>query len=113
MDAEIQSFNPTAYGFWLKYFTAYTNSVVRRIDECALGMCAERNALSSMLTHGENEVDKVVSVYEDGKVIPSCGACCEFMMQLGNDAGNIEILLNNEGRTIKLIDLLPEYPKYK
>ena len=28
-----ESFNPTARGFWLKYFSAYTNSVVRRIDE--------------------------------------------------------------------------------
>lgn len=35
------------------------------------------------------------------------------MMQLGKEAGNIEILLNNEGRTVRLIDLLPEYPKYK
>lgn len=79
----------------------------------SLGMCAERNALSTMLTHGENEVDKVVSVYNDGKVIPSCGACREFMMHLGKDADNIEILLDNEGKTIKLIELIPEYPRYK
>lgn len=79
----------------------------------SLGMCAERNALSTMLTHGENEVEKVVSVYKDGKVIPSCGACREFMMHLGEDAGNIEILLDNEGKTMKLIDSLPEYPSYK
>jgi GNAT superfamily N-acetyltransferase len=30
---DFESFNPAARGFWLKYFTAYTNSVVRRIDE--------------------------------------------------------------------------------
>jgi GNAT superfamily N-acetyltransferase len=30
---DFESFNPTAGGFWLKYFTAYTYSVVRRIDE--------------------------------------------------------------------------------
>lgn len=36
LGVDFESFNPTAYGFWLKYFTAYTNSVVRRIDECAL-----------------------------------------------------------------------------
>ncbi len=29
---DFESFNPTAYGFWLKYFTSYTHSVVRRID---------------------------------------------------------------------------------
>ena len=36
LGVDFESFNPTAYSFWLKYFTAYTNSVVRRIDECAL-----------------------------------------------------------------------------
>ena len=33
LGVDFESFNPTARGFWLKYFTAYTNSVVRRIDE--------------------------------------------------------------------------------
>lgn len=36
LGVDFESFNPTAYGFWLKYFTAYTKSVVRRIDECAV-----------------------------------------------------------------------------
>jgi len=30
---DFESFNYTGRKFWLKYFTAYTNSVVRRIDE--------------------------------------------------------------------------------
>ncbi|KUO73052.1 MAG: hypothetical protein APF77_20485 [Clostridia bacterium BRH_c25] len=30
---DFESFNPTASGFWLKHFTSYTYSVVRRIDE--------------------------------------------------------------------------------
>ena len=33
LGVNFESFNPTARGFWLKYFSAYTNSVVRRIDE--------------------------------------------------------------------------------
>ena len=36
LGVDFESFNPTAYGFWLKHFEAYTKSVVRRIDECAL-----------------------------------------------------------------------------
>ena len=36
LGVDFESFNPTASGFWLKYFTAYTGSVVRRIDECSL-----------------------------------------------------------------------------
>jgi len=30
---DFESFNPTAKGFWTKYFTPYTYSVTRRIDE--------------------------------------------------------------------------------
>lgn len=33
LGVDFESLNPTAWGFWLKYFTAYTNGVVRRIDE--------------------------------------------------------------------------------
>lgn len=33
LGVDFESFNPTANGFWLKYFTPYTYSVVRRIDE--------------------------------------------------------------------------------
>ena len=79
----------------------------------SIGMCAERNALSTMLTYGENEMTKVVSVYKDGNIIPPCGICREFMMQLGGDVENTEILLDKEGRTARLIYLMPEYPRYK
>lgn len=33
LGVDFESLNPTAYGFWLKYFDAYARSVVRRIDE--------------------------------------------------------------------------------
>lgn len=36
LGVDFESFNPTASGFWLKYFSEYTNSLVRRIDEGAL-----------------------------------------------------------------------------
>ncbi len=35
------------------------------------------------------------------------------MMHLGKNTDKIEMLIDNEGKTIKLIDLLPEYPRYK
>lgn len=37
LGVDFESFNPTALRFWSKFFTAYTHSVVRRIDESALG----------------------------------------------------------------------------
>lgn len=76
----------------------------------SLGMCAERNAMSTMLANGENEVEKVVAVYKDGTVMAPCGACREFMMQLGENARNIEIMLNNDGKSMSLSELMPEYP---
>ncbi len=36
LGVDFESLNPMAYGFWLKYFDAYTHSVVRRIDEKAV-----------------------------------------------------------------------------
>lgn len=36
LGVDYESFNPTAYHFWTKYFEPYTCSVTRRIDECIL-----------------------------------------------------------------------------
>ena len=53
------------------------------IDTCStLGICAERNAIFNMITNGEQEIDKVICVLEDGTNGAPCGACCERMVQL-------------------------------
>ena len=36
LGVDYESINPSGSGFWLKYFTDYTHSVVRRIDETAI-----------------------------------------------------------------------------
>lgn len=79
----------------------------------SLGMCAERNALSTMLTNHEQDVDKILSVYQDGTVMPPCGACREFMIQLGDNAKDIEVLIDNYGKVELLKNLLPHYPYTK
>lgn len=77
---------------------------------CSLGMCAERNAIASMITHGESQIDKVVAVMPDGHVGSPCGACREMMMQLDKDSGDIEILLSLEPlKTIRLKKLMPDW----
>jgi GNAT superfamily N-acetyltransferase len=43
LGVDFESFNPAAYRFWGKYFTNYTYSVVRRIDECALADAGDTN----------------------------------------------------------------------
>lgn len=74
--------------------------------DCSLGMCAERNAISTMITNGEFEIKMVVAVDKKGGVLPPCGACREFMMQLKNSS-DIEVLVDNNGTVVKLKDLMP------
>lgn len=77
---------------------------------CSLGMCAERNAIANMLTHGESRIAQVVAVMPDGRVGPPCGACRELMMQLDKDSGDIEILQELEPlRVIRLKELVPDW----
>lgn len=81
------------------------------IDTCSsLGMCAERNAIANMITHGEHEIDKVVAVMSDGRVGSPCGACREFMMQLSPSSRNIEILVERDTySTVTLGELMPDW----
>lgn len=77
---------------------------------CSLGMCAERNAIASMLTHGESRIARVVAVMPDGRVGPPCGACRELMMQLDAGSGEIEILLDVQTeKTVRLKELVPDW----
>ena len=77
---------------------------------CSLGMCAERNAIANMITHGESRITNVVAVMSDGRVGSPCGACRELMMQLDKNSGDIEILLDiNTKETVKLGELMPDW----
>ena len=81
------------------------------IDTCSsLGMCAERNAIANMITHGESEIDKVVAVMSDGRVGSPCGACRELMMQLSPESSKIKILTDRETKTtVTLGELMPDW----
>lgn len=75
---------------------------------CSLGMCAERSAIAAMLTAGEDTPRRVCAVSAQGRVLPPCGACREFMAQMGEEAGEIEVLLDRDGRSARLRELMPE-----
>ena len=82
------------------------------IDTCStLGICAERNAIFNMITNGEQEIDKVICVLEDGTNGAPCGACCERMVQLMPETYNdIEIMVDYQAkRIVKLGDITPEW----
>ena len=77
---------------------------------CSLGMCAERNAIANMITHGESQIDKMIAVMPNGQVGMPCGACREFLMQLDEQNKDIEILFDLESKkTITLKELMPDW----
>ena len=77
---------------------------------CTLGMCAERNAISTMITHGEHHIDKILTISKNGNILLPCGACREYMMQLSEDSGDIEILTDLDAmQTLSLQDLIPAW----
>ncbi len=78
---------------------------------CSLGICAERNAIFSMITDGENEIRRVIAVGSDGKVMSPCGACRELMVQLmPQKYKDIRIMLDYEERKIVTLgELTPEW----
>ena len=77
---------------------------------CSLGMCAERNAIANMITNGESQIEKIVAIMSNKKVGLPCGSCRELLMQLDQNSGEIEILIDLETKkTIKLKELLPNW----
>ena len=77
---------------------------------CSIGMCAERNALSTMITNGESKIDKVVCIGSKENIMLPCGVCREFMMQLDKENKNAKILSDFEKLEIITLDkLLPNW----
>ena len=82
------------------------------VDTCStLGICAERNAIFNMITNGEQEIDKVICVMDDGSNGAPGGACRELMVQLMPEAyKDIEIMVDYQAkRIVKLGDITPEW----
>lgn len=77
----------------------------------SLGICAERNAIFSMITNGENEIRRVLALMPNGKTGAPCGACRELMAQLMmGKYQSIQIMLDYEnGKTATLGELTPEW----
>ena len=78
---------------------------------CTLGICAERNAIFNMITNGEDEIKRVIAISSEGKAMPPCGACREFMTQLmPEDYKKIEVMMDyEENRVVTLDKLTPEW----
>ena len=73
---------------------------------CSLGFCAEQAAMAEMLKAGETQIAQIIAVGKDGKVLPPCGRCREFMAQV--DRRNLDALAAvSQSQAVPLKELLP------
>ena len=73
---------------------------------CGMGFCAEHSAASAMITAGENTIVKIIAINSEGKILPPCGRCREFLSQIGKNNLQAEVMVK-ENTVLKLKDLLP------
>jgi cytidine deaminase len=74
---------------------------------CGMGVCAEHSAIVEMLKHRETEIAQIVAVTDD-RVLPPCGVCREFMMQVSPANAGAHVILGDT-ESIPLKDLIPRY----
>ena len=74
---------------------------------CSIAFCGEVGAVLSMLKDGISEIEAIVTVSNDRKLMPPCGRCREMMYQVDRKNLKTKLLLEN-GRVVALNDLFPE-----
>ena len=78
-----------------------------------LGICAERNAIHTMITNGESQIDRIVCIDSKGNAGAPCGACRELIMQLDKDSKDIKFLMNaNTYEYVTMEELVPNWWGY-
>ena len=66
-------------------------------------------AIMSMISNGEFEIDKILCIGADSKLMYPCGVCTEFMYQL-DISGNTEVLEDIlSKKSVKIKELLPNW----
>lgn len=73
---------------------------------CSMGFCAEHSAAAAMVTAGEQDIAAVIAVDDKGDVTPPCGRCRQFLVQLGDQNDQAQVMVE-KGRVMTLAQLLP------
>lgn len=72
----------------------------------SMGFCAEHAAIATMITAGESQIVKIVSVYKDGSIISPCGRCREFISKVHDENYKCEVMIDEE-TIVTIKELLP------
>lgn len=73
-------------------------------------VCAEQNAIGSMITDGIYQIAKIVAVWKDEEdhvyVLSPCGNCRQMILEIDRENLKTEVILDHD-RTVTLEELLP------
>ena len=76
--------------------------------ECSApcSICAEYAAIGTMVSEGEEEIETIVAfAYKNGRVLPPCGQCRQFISEFGDPYVIVEV-----DRKLKKVRLSELYP---
>jgi len=60
---------------------------------CNVGFCAEHSAIAAMITAGQSRVKRIVAVTCEGRIVPPCGRCRQFLLSINDDNIDTEVVL--------------------
>ena len=76
-----------------------------------LSLCAERNAISNAIAHGEKSAPVAIAIVSASKkMCPPCGACRQWLAEFRHKDIDIEVILEDENgfpKVYKSSELLP------
>lgn len=73
-----------------------------------LGFCAEVAAIAQMVTHRETQIEAVVAMTFDNRILPPCGRCRETMIQVDPRNASSTIIVDHD-KDVQLHELLPHH----
>jgi cytidine deaminase len=73
-----------------------------------VSVCAERNAVASMIDAGERRIDLVAVVTAAAEPTPPCGACRQVLWEFGSEALVVSETTGGRRAMWALADLLPD-----
>lgn len=76
-----------------------------------LSLCAERNAISNAISHGEKSAPLAIAIVSaNRKMCSPCGACRQWLIEFEHQGKDIEVILEGEDgepKIYKASELLP------
>lgn len=74
--------------------------------DCGIGFCAEHSAIAQMIKNKETRIAAIVAVSHQGKILPPCGRCREFIYQTDYHNKKTKVIIGPM-KTTTLEKLLP------